>query len=130
MVNGALLDSLKEKLKTKNSEKQEYDRQRKKIVRMLNYIFFDQLPPMFNNDTYYCGEELKQLGFTDKDGGITLWIDTTKENRQDNDNNLLECITFDHYGHRGELDHLNNEQLQMFLDNIDIVLNKLVKTIK
>jgi hypothetical protein len=126
MVDWDLLYDLSIKLDMKNHDEKQYRIVRNRLKSELKDIFFKKLRPMFNNTTYYSGQDLKRLGWADKDGGVTLWIDTTKENRLEHHDNILECITYDHYGNRGVLGHHNNAQLQMFLDNIDIVISKLL----
>ena len=124
-MNPKLLSDLKNKLKNKDSEEKQYDKERAVLRKRFEHIFFKELPPIINNDIWICDDELKILGF-DKKGGITLWIDTTKDNRKEQDDSL-DCITYDHYGNRGRLSYHNNDELGSFLDNIDIVLKQLAR---
>lgn len=124
-MNPKLLSDLKNKLKNKDSEEKQYDKERAVLRKRFEHIFFKELPPIINNDVWICDDELKILGF-DKKGGITLWIDTTKDNRKEQDDSL-DCITYDHYGNRGRLSYHNNDELRSFLDNIDIVLKQLAR---
>lgn len=128
-MNPKLLSDLKSKLKDKDNKQKQYEKERAVLRKRFEYIFFKELPPMFNNNTSYFGDECKILGWSDK-SYVSLWIDTTKENitilkREEED--ILDCIMYEHYGHKGRLSYHDNDELRLFLDNIDIVLKKLVK---